>query len=744
MTPNPLLNWAVLAVSIFNALLLAWLGLTVLLNSDRRRWGIWVAGGGMLLGSAFFISHSAILGLGLIDLGWETLIFWWSIGLLSAISLPFLWVVIMLWYAGYWEDRQSRLHHRQRPWLILTAVLLLLGILGIITAAISLGIDSPHFGQWFLFLRFSGSGIPILVLGFSSYMLMSIALALDALRRPGPSARVMGQLARRRARPWLVAATIDLLLIALIVTSTLFWVGRQARQLLLSQVYNQTWPSLTGLDLLVSFLIAIAIILLGQAIVSYEVFTGKSLPRGGLRRQWQRALILAAGAGALVAAALALDIEPIYGFLGAALLMILFFALVGWRSYLERERLMANLRPFVASQGLYDRLLTPGSTAENDFSAPFNALCRDLLDTQSATLIAAGLVATLVERPLIYPPAASNSPLATPNPPLATPNPPPATPNSPPATRYSSLIPLFSPQKSEPLAIDPDHYGSAIWAIPLWSARGLSGVLLLGEKRGGGLYTQEEIEIAAITGERLIDTQAGAEMSRRLLELQRRQLTQTQVFDQQTRRVLHDEILPDLHAALISLGGSDQNEELLTLLSGTHRQISDLLHELPAATAPEVQRLGLLEALRRTVEGEYAAAFDAVQWQVQEGIVDRVQNVPDLAAGVIFYAAREAVRNAARHGRKQDSEEPFILTINAVQPSKQDEILFYRGEEEQQELQIVVTDNGRGLTEPAAPAPGSGQGLALHSTMMAIIGGVLSISSVPGEQTRVILAFGAH
>ena len=38
---------------------------TVLLNADRRDWGIWLASGGLLLGGAFFISHTAILSDGL-------------------------------------------------------------------------------------------------------------------------------------------------------------------------------------------------------------------------------------------------------------------------------------------------------------------------------------------------------------------------------------------------------------------------------------------------------------------------------------------------------------------------------------------------------------------------------------------------------------------------------------------------------------------------------------------------------
>ena len=37
--------------------------------------------------------------------------------------------------------------------------------------------------------------------------------------------------------------------------------------------------------------------------------------------------------------------------------MSAFFALFSWRSYVERERYIDNLRPFVTSQGLFDELL---------------------------------------------------------------------------------------------------------------------------------------------------------------------------------------------------------------------------------------------------------------------------------------------------------------------------------------------------------------------------------------------------
>src|SRR5207302_6567106 len=103
------------------------------------------------------------------------------------------------------------------------------------------------------------------------------------------------------------------------------------------------------------------------------------------------------------------------------------------------------------------------------------------------------------------------------------------------------------------LPVDPARYGGALWAVPLWSERGLIGVLLLGEKLDHSLFSQEEIEIAQASGERMIDTQASAEMARRLMALQRRRLSESQVLDRQARRVLHDDVLPRLHTAMLTL-----------------------------------------------------------------------------------------------------------------------------------------------------------------------------------------------
>jgi signal transduction histidine kinase len=53
-------------------------------------------------------------------------------------------------------------------------------------------------------------------------------------------------------------------------------------------------------------------------------------------------------------------------------------------------------------------------------------------------------------------------------------------------------------------------------------------------------------------------------------------------------------------------------------------------------------------------------------------------------------------------------------------------------------LVIAVEDNGVGLANSSSTA-NHGQGLALHNTMLAIIGGELQIESVPDSFTRVTI-----
>jgi signal transduction histidine kinase len=705
MTGNFFLDWAIMAVSLFNTILLLWLGLTVLLNAERRTWGMWLAGGGLLMSGAFFISHSAILGHGLSYVS-QGMDFWWHLGWGPVIVSPFSWYAIMLWYAGFWEDRQTPLHARHRPWLLLT-ILLAVGLVGLLIFANPL----PSYwqvAQLDLSATPSLGGIPLLILAYPLYIILCISLSLDVLRRPGPSARVMGDLARRRARPWLVATAVVLLLVSLLVAWVMLWIVMNARQRALYGLYSDMALTVAWFDLTIASLIALAIILLGRAIVSYEVFTGKTLPRRGFFRHWRSAVILAAGYGTLVGWSLSSQLHPIYSLLLATILMTLFYALFSWRSYAERERAMAHLRPFVASQRLYEHLLTasPSAPPVMDAAAPFCTLCEDVLGAQVAYLAALGPLAPLAGPALVYPPGAPTPPLA-----------------------LAEIAGQSHSPQTMCLPLDPACYAGARWAVPLWSERGLIGVLLLGEKQDGGLYTQEEIEIARASGERLIDTQASAEMARRLMALQRQRLAESQVLDRRARRVLHDDLLPRLHTAMLALSsrGGDLDgaaSDAVELLGDVHRQVSDLLRDMPATGVPELARRGLVGALRGVVDDELGSAFDGVTWHIDPHAERQTQAIPPLTAEVLFYAAREAMRNAARYGRGGSAARPLHLRL---------ELAWRDG------LEITIEDDGVGLGVAGDSKAGSGQGLALHSTMMAVVGGTLAVESLPDAYTRVSL-----
>jgi signal transduction histidine kinase len=415
----------------------------------------------------------------------------------------------------------------------------------------------------------------------------------------------------------------------------------------------------------------------------------------------------------------------------ALLLMTVFYALSSWRSYVEREQSIRRLRPFAAGPRLYETLIAPtrgtlqperpsetlrqgrlssASLPDTDLSVPFNALCADVLGVKQALLVPSGPLAALAGAPLSYPAQRQEQ--------------------GGPAFPTAGLLAGFTSPRSLALPLDPARYQGMAWAVPLWSERGLIGLLLLGEKSDGGFFSQEEIEISRASGERLVDIQASTEMARRLMALQRQRLAEAQVLDRRGRRMLHDEVLPRLHTALLALishppeNQASGEREAIDLLAQVHHQVSDLLRQIPAATAPELARLGLVGALQQVVENELKDAFDGVSWQVSPSAEERLPGLPALSAEVVFYAAREAMRNAALHARPSSSTAPLHLHVSLDWPAG---------------LRLSVEDDGVGLGSHP-PSAGSGQGLALHSTLMAVIGGSLALESAPGEYTRVVLS----
>jgi signal transduction histidine kinase len=701
MSGSFLLDWISLSISLSITMLLFWLALVVWLNSEHRTWGIHLTSGGLLLGALFFVAHSILLAQAYnFTNPWMDV--WWQIGWVPVILSPFAWYLVVLWYTGYWESRDSALHRRHCPFLYLASffTLLLIGLLifghPLPTYAESLRLD---FNQVPLTIL----GIPVLIAALPANILFCLALAIDALLRPGPTRRPFADTARSRARPWLLASSLLLVIVSLLVGWVLMQILAYSRQSLSYGDLARLSLTLARYDLLIAAVTGLSILGLGQALVSYEIFTGKALPRQGLRRYYYSAVLLFGGISLFVAAAYILRISAIYSLLLALLVMTGYFAMLTWRSFRERDWAVRQLRPFVASQRLYDQIVRQPAQHTTPFEAndPFFALCRDVLDTRRAALTAAGSLASLIPNPLTYPP---DEPQLLPN------------------------IELVCPQCTTPdrmaVQLNRDQSYGFTWAIPLWSERGLIGVLLLGDKNSRGFYTQEEIEIARASGERLLDTLASVEIIRRMTDLQREQMVSAQVIDRRTRRSLHDEILPALHTQIIKLSAASNSKKVVVEeLSGIHRQISALLRELPAPFSPDLQSMGLLAALQHLVRVDLVGLFDKTEYIQAESADAAASALPTLTADVLYYASREAVRNAAQHAR---SDQPLHLRM------------IVSGD---LGFQITIEDNGVGILSSVPCESGSsGQGLMLHSTLMAVIGGSLSIESKPSEYTRIILS----
>jgi signal transduction histidine kinase len=361
--------------------------------------------------------------------------------------------------------------------------------------------------------------------------------------------------------------------------------------------------------------------------------------------------------------------------------MVLFYALYSWRAFIERENFMRQLRPFVSTQHFVSHLFSDDKDAIQHSQRLFHAICSGVLGTERAHIIPIGALASLVGERLTYPPGEDHAPV------------------QPPANLGTAAI-----------AVEPGEHDGYCWAIPLWSERGLIGWLMIGRKQGNAVYTQEEIEIAQAGGERIIDMLAGEKMARALFDLQRKRLTQTRVIDLRTRRTLHDQVLPAIHATILELSSAAVEQPVLQdtqdLLSKAHQQIADLIRDIPGPSPDNSGRRELTAALRQIIDSEFKGAFSSIVWRVDVPLY-----AVSLEREIIAGAVREVVRNAAIHARGTAPDASINLTF-----------AISRGDE----VAIIVRDDGIGVstTRPSA----SGSGLTLHSTLLALIGGSLQVT----------------
>ena len=699
--PIVLLRGFNLALSIFATVLFLWLGLMIFLSGERRSAGTRVASLGLLMGGLFMLSHTVILSEGLAERPTLALDAWWTIAWVTVITTPAAWYMAMVWYTGRWGD-YTRRH------FVVSLVAVGAGVLIVLLALVSN--PFPRFTEAANFepretpLVF---GIPLILWLFVPYMILCFSLPIHALTDIGPGVPSSRRSVRERARPWLIAVSMLMALVGLVTAWGALWIWRQAQAVLEadSPIPPQMWLA----DSLALFLIANAVMLLGYAVVHYEVFTERPLPRRGVFRRWRGTVLLAALFAGLLAANATLGPPSSITLIIALALASLMYALLAWLQHAEYEAFMRRLRPFVTGPALTERLLahTADEDAERaiaDLEASFLAVCRDTLGVTRACLLPVGVLAIHRPRPLCY----------------AWPTPP-------------AVDDLYLDPDEPYTRLDPESLDGARWAIALTGEHGLKGVLVLGAKIGGGEYSAEEMDIAQAFGERVLDALLAMEVTHVLTGLVRQRIAEVRVLSNRQRRVLHDEVLPQIHLALLNVGDAgppgvnltpEAVETTTSALIAAHRTLSDLIRETQPATPHRLVEAGLPTALREAVERDFEGVFAQVAWEIDDAAAEQTNELSEVTLEVAYFAALEAVRNAARHASGGDPTRMVSLRIRL---------------ERDDDLWITIQDDGVGPGVRARVAQGragilagTGSGLLFHRTMLGVLGGTLEVSTAPG------------
>lgn len=684
MSGNPLLDWPALTLSLFNAFLLCWLGFTVLLEADRRAVGVWLSVDGLFLGAAFFIAHTAIL-----RNGWDwtspLLNFWWRAGWWPLILSPFAWYCVILWYSGYWDTSESPLHQRQAPFfglvLVMTAGLLVWMVFA--NPLPNLGARSANM-----------TGFHGLAVLFPVYILFCILLALDAITRPGPTARFLGNEARGRARPWLKASTLVLLVVCLLVAFALIWgINTFSLEYETQVITPGVMFPLTGLDVIIEILITTAILLIGQAAMVYEVFSSISLPRSGLRKQWTFAIITGVILASVLSTILVFLARPETAYLILIPILTAAMTIQNRLSASEQETEARQLRTLARPFGMYERIFS--SSGETDALAEtlneFDQICLNLLRTEKAVLIPAGSISSFLPDRITYPQEDSS-------------------------IRTELAVPVNPDGNKEPLPLDTDGFR---WAIPLISTRGLDGWLFIGKHSDGGFFTQEEINISRAAILRLIDNLAAAEIARRLVNLQQQKQTETRLLDQRSRQILHDDILPLLHTALLT----DPHGPAAAQITEAHRLIANLLREAPPPPPSEIARSGLFAAIERLARSEADLLKAELDMEFDVRAVRAGSTLQPDAAETVYYAVRECLRNIAKHSRPAGPEQMKITLRASVNGM----------------LEICLENSGDEKIVGQPETASTGEGIRLHNAMLAVFGGGIHLEQPGDGRTRAVI-----
>ncbi|RHX96421.1 ATP-binding protein [Leptospira yasudae] len=671
MNPNP--EIFICSVFLFLSSILFWLASTTIVNLERRDRSATFTIVILLSVSALFGFFSWIGESGLIRVSNYSAVYFFP-GIFGLILIPFGWFFIVVWFLGFLREKRI---YRIFFWLLLSAQAFAVVFFYSWSRKFSANVSLFHF--W--------NVVPFAFrLSYLVYILFCIVIPIFALFSFRISKRILPEVARNKAVPYLKA--VSLLLFGVLVLVFFLFLGGGIGIIRDPVSRSDNDPrSFYGFLIGIQLLVTIAILILGQALISYEIFTGRILPKISLRQEWRNANF------GFFALALFYLITALFGVSKIELFLTASSVYCISRTFLLKKskdlRLEKNavLGSILSAEEYSDTTESKGKNLEEKFRKSFEILCSDILETSSALFVNESRIPFIADMILAYPDRTKVKD----------------------AIIFKNLHLDFGKENIAYLE-DENRFDYAL-CLKVESDHSGDGLLFLGQKINGGLYAEEEIETAKAAVTWILSSLFTESNSLVLSSLQRKHMEEQRISDYKTRQILHDEILPEIHSSILILSQmKNENEvsEQIRLLTDLHKRVSSFLRELPD-TSLEIERLGLIEALMRRIGSEFEAAW--FDWKYAPELKDRFPISKPEALEILFYACRESIRNAVKYsGESADKKISVAFLKNA---EGKNGILI--------RIKNKIDTNGTQVLESA------GQGLRIHSALLKIFGGYLTL-----------------
>ncbi len=280
-----------------------------------------------------------------------------------------------------------------------------------------------------------------------------------------------------------------------------------------------------------------------------------------------------------------------------------------------------------------------------------------------------------------------------------------------------------------------------LW-VPLIGGGVMHGLLLIGPKQGGDLYTREDVEIlttlagqagVAVHNARLAERVAAGREE--LGRAHRRALEAVELERRRLARELHDVVIQQIigvsyqvaAAKRICDGATDSGtsdaEEARGMLEQVREGLLEVVSQLRGLCGDlrpaGLEELGLGAALQgyvARIQRDRAGSGPEISLDIDTGEAP----LPDRIALILFRVAQEGLNNALRHSR---ADRVTLAVSN------------YGGYAE-----VIISDDGKGFVVPDRLSELATQdhfGLLSMSERVAQVGGTFSVDSILGEGTVV-------